>query len=698
MSEKGHVERRLAAILFTDVVGYTALMARDEAAGRRVRAHHELVVRTEVARYHGHWIEEKGDESLSVFPSALQAVNCALSIQATLAEHAEFQVRIGVHLGDVTIENGRVYGDGVNVAARIYPLAQPGEVAVSGPIYDSIKNQPTIEAISKGEQTLKNVQAPVVVWVVAGTPVAPGPVSQPAHAAKHRGLPIGGVLLVALAVLAVVLVVVGFLTWRPGFSGSGLAPIRSVAVLPLHDPSSDRSGRYLTFGMTEALIAELAHIEGLRVISRTSVTRYEDTDLPIRQIAAELGVDGIIEGSVLRAGDRIRVTAQLIDARSDSHLWAETYDRDMSDILSLEAEVARAIAEQVEIEISPVALRRNERVRPISPDAYEAYVKGYFFQMKRTREDTIRALRYFEKVIELEPDHPLGYSGLADEYSCAPTHSWSIAESELWSSVPQEMIDRARRNAQKALQLDDLSGPARNSIALVRMFGDWDFQGAEQEFRRAVELAPGRAWAHSTYGLLLAIQQRFAEALVHYEKARALDPLRVETSMDIASVHAWVGNGEEAYRYWRDAREIDPGFVGLHQSVITGFCGTERHAESLEALEGGNALHPGDPLIMAELAYCHAVAGDAAAARALLAQIDALSPGMYVSPVSRAMVLVGLGDHARALEELERGIRERDHLLLYLGIDRTWDSLRAEPRFTELLDHIGLPLSVEARL
>jgi len=659
------VERRLAAILFTDVVGYSTLMGRDEAAARRVRARHESLVREQITRYDGQWIEEKGDESLSVFPSAVQAAGCALAIQTELARDAEFQVRIGIHLGDMTLEGGRVYGDGINVAARIYPLAEPGEIVVSGAVHDSIKNQSGIEVVCKGEQTLKNVAAPVVVWSVTG---ALDPPEASAHAPAEANR-LGFRTVTALAVVLIGL----FVFWysRPQV---GSTPIRSVAVLPLDDLSSDEVGGYLSFGMTEALITELVKLGGLGVISRTSVTPYETTDLSIPQIAAELGVEGIIEGSVLRAGGRVRVTAQLIDARSDTHIWAESYDRDAGDVLALQAELARAIARAVQIEISPAPPVGAGSVRPISPAAYEAYLKGYYFQMKRTRDDTDRAVRYFTKVIELEPDHPLGYSGLADEYSCAPTHSWSIANSELWPSVPREMIARARSNAQRALELDPTSGPAHNSIALVHLFGGWDWLAAETEFLKAIELGPGRAWAHSTYAYFLAFQRRFDKAIVHLERARALDPLRVETTMDMAALQVWIGNRDEAYRLWKEAE-----------------CGTERHAEALAVLEGASAKYPEDPLIMGETAYCHAVAGDAPRAHELLAAIDVLAADLYVSPVSRAMVHVGLGDHDRAFEELKRGIRERDFLLPYIGVDVTWDPLRGDPRFSELLDHIGLP-------
>lgn len=680
--------RRLAAILFTDVVGYTALMGRDEAAARRVRAQHEALVRDQVGRYHGEWIEEKGDESLSVFPSALQAVNCALAIQAGIPDGGELELRIGIHLGDVTIEEGRVYGDGVNVASRIRPLAEPGGIAVSGPVHDSIKNQPGIRLRALGDRSLKNVAAPVSVWFVAGTASAP-------EAGLDRPAPRKRVPLSALAAFAIVAILGAFWWTRP--VATPATAIRSLAVLPLHDPSADEHGAFFSFGMTEALIAELAKLAELRVISRTSVTPYEDTKLPIQKIAAELGVEGIIEGSVVRSGEQVRITAQLIDARTDTHLWAESYDSKLGDILETQAEIARAIAREVQLEVTTASdlpdLAAQAR-RSMSPEAYEAYLKGFYFQMKRTREDTIRALQYFNEVVRLEPEHALGYSGLADEYSCAPTHAWSIAESELWPSVPTEMVGRARENAQRALELDPTSSAAHTSVALVRTFGDWDWAGAEMEFRRALELAPSNHWAHYAYFYLLAFQGRFDEAREHVELARALDPIRLDYTMALAALNSWTDRPEDAYHWWKKADEIDPTYPGLHQAVISGFCGTERHEEAIAALTGANTKYPEDPLILAETGYCYAVSGDRARARALLAELDAMQKTAYVSPVSSAMIHVGLGEHEAAIDALEQGIRERAFLSPWLAIDNTWDPLRANPRFIKLIERIGLTQQV----
>ncbi len=678
-------ERRLAAILFTDVVGYTALMGRDEAAGRRVRARHEALVRTQVERYHGRWIEEKGDESLSVFPSALEAVSCALALQAELDGDPELALRIGIHLGDVTLEDGRAYGDGVNVAARIRPLAEPGGIAVSGTVHDSIKNQPDIRAVSLGEKELKHVSAPVTVWSVTGTAGLPA-LSPPAEPAPRRRVgPILAALVIAAGLIAL------WASARDRWQADASGPIRSLAVLPLNDPSATEDEAYFSFGMTEALIAELAKIGELRVISRQSVTPYEGTKASIREIATQLGVDGIIEGSILRSGNRVRITAQLIDARTDSHIWAETYDRDLGDVLPLQAEVAREIARRVKVAVLPSANIATGSSRPMSAEAYEAYLKGYYFQSKRTRPDTLRALRYFEEVIRLEPDHPLGYSGLADEYSCAPTHSWSLPDSKLWPSVPSEMIARARENAEKAVELDPLSGPAHNSLALISLFGDWDFEAAEAKFRRALELSPGNAWVHYAYHYLLAVQRRFDESRVQLDKTLALDPLRLEYSMALAEFYLWTGDPERSFSTWKQAEEIDPTYPGLHQSVIRAFCGTERHDEALTALLGASRKFPEDPLVLAEVAYCHALAGESDRARKLLTQVESLSDITYVSPVYRAMVHVGLGEHDLALKALEQGIRERDFRAIYLGIDSTWDPLRENPRFIKMLERVGLP-------
>jgi adenylate cyclase len=676
------MERRLAAILFTDVVDYTALMARDEAAGRRVRSRHERLVRERVLAFGGQWIEERGDESLSLFHNALDAVHCALAIQARIEGDSELSLRIGIHLGDVTVEGRRVFGDGVNVAARVRPLAEPGGICISQPVRDSIKNQPHLATSSLGARELKGVDDPLEIFRVeataSGFPEAATSGTRAFAAVSAWKAPLlGGAGALAL---------VAALLWLAPWTTAPDAPIRSIAVLPLDDLSDDPEQAYFAFGLTEALIAELAKVRDLRVISRTSVTPYENTTKPLATIAEELGVQAVVEGSILRAGDRVRITAQLIDARSDTHLWAESYERDLADILGLQADVARAIARQIHLEVAPATTPP-----PIRPEAHEAYLKGYYFQMKRTRADALRAVSYFREAIALDPTSPLAYAALADEYSCAPTHSWGLPDSELWPSVPLEMLARARENALQALALDPDSPAGHNSLAIVRTFADWDWEGAEAAHRRTLGISPSREWNHATYGIFLGFMQRLDEAVHHLEIARSLDPLRIDTIMWLASAHLFRGETELAKTRWREAMEMDPSYPGLLQSVLSSFCGTEDHEEALAAIERGMQTYPDDPLVMGELAYCHAVGGNAATARLLLDEMQALSGVTYVSPVSRAAVHVGLGEIDSAFDALEQAFRDHDPQLLYLGLSPVWQRVADDARHADLMRRIGLP-------
>ena len=303
-------ERRLAAIMFTDIVGYTALMAESEAKGLRVRERHRALVRPVVEQYHGESIEARGDESLSTFPTALDAVNCALAIEAAARDEAELKLHLGIHLGDVVVQDGEVSGDGVNIASRICALSEGGGICVSDEVQHSIQNQENVEAHSLGEHELKNVPRPVGVFSITGVAAPPRFIAavQPARSPRTARWAFAGVVALFLGALGA-----WWLTGRAPDAG----PVRSIAVLPFDNLSGDPEQEYFADGMTEALIANLARVRGLRVISRTSTMAYRNSGKTLPQIARELDVDAVVEGSVLRAGERVRITAQLIQASSD---------------------------------------------------------------------------------------------------------------------------------------------------------------------------------------------------------------------------------------------------------------------------------------------------------------------------------------------------------------------------------------------
>ena len=328
-------ERRLAAIMFTDIVGYTALMARDEEAARRARDRHTAIVRPLVEQHHGDFVESTGDESLSSFPSALDAVNCALAIHEALGNDSELRLRIGIHQGDVTFEGDRVSGDGVNLAARIRPLAEPGEICVSDEVQHSLRGRTDLEFVALGERELKNVGRPVSVYAVgrAGTAFSHRTATRQLSGRAWRRYAATAVAVALVAVVA---------WWVLDQWVSSPGAIRSIAVLPLENLSGDPEQEYFTVGMTEALISDLAKIASLSVVSRTSVMQYAGARKPLPEIALELGADAVLEGSVLRVGQAVRVSVQLIDAPRDRHLWSGSYERDLRDILRLQSEVARA--------------------------------------------------------------------------------------------------------------------------------------------------------------------------------------------------------------------------------------------------------------------------------------------------------------------------------------------------------------------
>jgi TolB-like protein len=309
-------ERRLAAIMFTDIVGYTALMGRDEQAGRRVREHHRAVVGAVVPEYGGTLVDENGDELVATFTSALDATNCALAVQVQVRRDPDLEIRTGIHIGDVVFEGGQIYGDGVNLAARVRERAEPRGICVTGEVWQTVRNQSNFESTALGEIELKNVDRPVSLFVVSGTPAKPSPAVQ-----------------------------------RSDLSDP--SQIRSLAVLPLQSLSSDAEHENLADGMTETLIGALSKISALRVTSRTSAMRHKKSHKTVREIAGELDVDALIEGSVVREGDRIRVAVQLIDGRSDHLVWAERYERDFRGILPLQSEVARTVANQIRLQLTP---------------------------------------------------------------------------------------------------------------------------------------------------------------------------------------------------------------------------------------------------------------------------------------------------------------------------------------------------------
>ncbi len=457
--------------------------------------------------------------------------------------------------------------------------------------------------------------------------------------------------------------------------------IQALAVLPLQNLSGKPGDEYFADGMTEALITCLAKIKALRVISRTSAMQYKGVRKSLPQIARELNVDALIEGSVLRSGERVRITAQLIRS-SDQHLWAESYTRDFRDILSLQSEIARQVANEVRIILTPEERDRLGIARQVNPDAHESYLKARHFWNKRTEESVKKALSYFHQAIDTDPTYAQGYSGLADSYNILGYYN---------ALSPIEAYPRAKAAALKALELDDSLAEPHAALGVVKRDFEWDWSGAEVEFRRAIELNPGYVEAYHWRSTLLSMLGRHAEALREKKKALAMDPLSVVIRTDLARTYYFSRDYEQSVEQYRAALDMDPNFGSAYLWLAQVYEQKGLYEEAISSLRTGTHLSSDSAYALARLGHGYAIAARCDEARAVLNQLNSLSSQRYVSPYDIALVHLGLQENDEAFKWLQRAVEQRSLWLGYLNVEPQLDPLRPDRRFDGLLRSIDLP-------
>jgi TolB-like protein/DNA-binding winged helix-turn-helix (wHTH) protein/Flp pilus assembly protein TadD len=486
-----------------------------------------------------------------------------------------------------------------------------------------------------------------------GLPVAP----------ERRLLPTRWIVVALALVLSLAILSL----WR--FRSQTPAPtgIRSLAVLPLDNLSGEASQNYFADGMTDELITDLAQISALRVISRTSVMVYKGARKPLPQIARELNVDAVVEGTVLRSGDRVRITAQLIEASTDKHLWSQSYEGDLRDTLTLQKKVARAIADQIRINLTPREEAALKSVKVVNPEAYESYLKGRYFWNKRTADGLKAALAYFKQAIEEDPKYAQAYSGLADTYALLGDWQYAVI---------------------KALELDSTLGEAHNSLAFVLDGFDWDFDSAGKEFQRAIELNPGYATAHHWYAWHLSLLGRYDEAIAEMRKAENLDPLSLIINADLAELLVLAHSDDESIRQSRKTIEMDPNFALAHNQLAQAYLQKQMYDEAVAELKTAVQLSGGSPAFIANLARAYVASGKRNEAVKLLGDLKKRSNPGYSNASEIAVIYVSLGDTDQAMNWLEKGYDERFNpgVLLRPG----FDPLRSDPRFQSLVHRIGL--------
>jgi TolB-like protein/Tfp pilus assembly protein PilF len=456
-------------------------------------------------------------------------------------------------------------------------------------------------------------------------------------------------------------------------------PISSVAVLPFQNMSADPAQEYFSDGMTEAIIKELSQIKALRVISRTSVMQYKGSPKTVPQIARELGVDAVVEGSVLRADHDVRITAQLIAAHPEKHIWADDFTRTLENVLVLQSEVARAIAREIKVTVTPAEQERMAQSRTVNPEAHEAYLKGRFFAQKSDPDDWHKGMKYFQQAIEIDSTYALAYAGVAEIYD-------RLASSGI--ERPNDAWPKAKAYTDRALALDPALPEGILQIADVKFCYEWDFKGAEEHYKRAIELDPNLAMAHFWYGWFLAGRGRYEEGIAELKRGMSLDPLWPRMMSGLAWTYEAMGQYDSAFVYLHRMAEIDSNEAMIYASTPFIYIKQGKYGEAIEVAEKGVAR--GITPCLEPIAVAYALSGQTDKAREYLSKYLEEISGGYYSSVGAAEVYCVLGDREKALEYFERAYEERDTRLCSPGFADPWcDFLKSDPRYQELMKKVG---------
>ena len=636
--------------MFTDIVGYTALTHSDEAQALGVLDRHNRLLKPFFPKFKGREIKTMGDSFLVEFESSLDAINCAIEIQKFLhdynissREEWKINLRIGIHLGDVVHKGGDVFGDAVNIASRIQPLADPEGVCISQQVFDQIQNKIDYPLEQLEHSQLRNVKLPIAVYKVL------------LHEQNHREYDERTIQVDKKH--------------------------RRIAVLPFTNISPDSRDEYFADGMTEELISTLSKIRELRVISRTSVMRYKQANKNTADIARELNVGSILEGSVRKAGDDLRITVQLIDVQRDEHLWSDDYERKMDNVFAVQKDIAQRVAQSLKINLISEEKEEIGKRPTQSIEAYNLYMRGRLYVHRSTLDSLSSAIRYFSEAIQKDPKFGEAYAGIARCYGFLGFYELS---------PPKEAFPKAKMFAEKALELDDSIAEAHASLGLVLHAFEWKYTVAEREYRRAIELNPNLAFGHLALANLLSSFRRNDEVVSEAKLAIELDPLSAATLALGGTMLLYGRRYDEAIEVLKNAIEIDSkstlaqenlGLAYVQKGVFDIGISEIKKAEDLE----GDAF-----LYKNDLAYAYSRAGRKDEVEKILSELLELKEKGQESATAIAGVYASLGNKDKAFDWLQKAYEEHSGYLTQIADDFSFAPLWTDPRFVELLKKIGL--------
>jgi adenylate cyclase len=637
--------RRLAAIMFTDMVGFSALAQSDEAKALATLERHNRLLRPIFSTFHGREVKTVGDAFLVEFESALDSAKCALKIQRVLHDYniaspqRPIRIRIGIHVGDVIHAAGDVLGDTVNVASRIQSLASPEGICLTQQVYDQVSTRIPTPLAKLPPVALKNIRAPTGVYRFV-QPWDP----------KHTEPPVP----------------------VPGVG-------RRIAVLPLVNISTDPADEYFADGLTEELISVLSQVRDLSVIARTSVAPYKLAPRPIAQVGSELSVDAVLEGSVRKAGKRIRITLQLIDVITQQHLWAGTYDREIDDVFAVQMDIAERTAEALRLQFTKGERSRAGERPTESPAAYDAYLRGLVAENEPMGRGFAEAIRCYEQATKLDPEFAEALAAWADVYVKAAGDTMPM----------REVMPRARDLASRALALDPDSSLAHAALANIAFQFDHNWELAETEFRKAIALNPSNDTALQFLGTLLVALGRFDEARDVFRDGIRLNPAG-QFHHQLVMVDMSAGEYASVIEHQEKEAASDLTSVGKRAYLGFGYLAAGRKKDALKQADTPTTGASEDERF--DHALLNALLGRPDAARAIVAEVERGETRSYISASHLAMLYSAFGERAKALDLLEHDARDGDRVL-WLWYRGVWfDPIRRDPRFVALLRQYGLPL------
>ena len=645
--------RQLAAILFTDIEGYSSFMQRDEQNAILLKDRHREIIESEHEKFGGRIIQFYGDGTLSIFNSAVRAVQCALAMQQIFCKAPVVPVRMGVHLGDIIINDEHIVGDGVNVASRIESLGVAGSVLISDKVNNELHNHPQIKTLLMGTYHFKNIDKEIEVFAIDDEYVVkPTPNTLIGKTQEKKS--------------------------------AGITPVpeKSIAVLPFVNMSNDPEQEYFSDGMAEEILNSLSHLKNLKVAGRTSSFQFKGKKIDLREVGQKLGVATVLEGSVRRHLNRLRVTVQLVNVADGFDLWSERYDRETDDIFAIQDEIALSVTEKLKITLLETE-RTNITTSPTeNKEAYDLYLKGRFYWNRRG-PGLKKGLEYFLQAAALDPEFSLAYAGIADTYALFAFYC---------ILPPHEVIPKARKAAEKAIELNPARVEPYSVLAFVTTFYDWNWAEAKEQFEKAIAINPDYAPVHYWYSNYLTwVERNYIHSSAEALKAIELEPLVSHSHTTLATVYFCAGNFEEARRSSQIAIDLDPNTFISYGCLGAALSGLEKNEEAIEASKISvdvSARHQ-YPLIW--LCWLYYKTDNIPAVQKILDELILRSKTEFISGLSLSAAAYFSKNYDKVFVYLEKAFEERACLLVTIGVYPFFSFIKNDPNFQPFLKRMNFP-------